>query len=172
MSHQHLISPLCSPAGASRHPALHGGECEEEGGSDAVPAGAALQQRGQNVKNCNGNTSSSFFWFTSLQIIHTKSQICFPTPSWWSELPAWASSIPFSPAGASISASWTKRRRSASPSVWGRCSTPSASSWWETTSSCRPSCKINRPGEGYKTHFVPSRPPGGILRTKYVRFFF
>lgn len=61
MSHQHLISPLCSPAGASRHPALHGGECEEEGGSDAVPAGAALQQRGQNVKNCNGNTSSSFF---------------------------------------------------------------------------------------------------------------
>lgn len=60
MSHQHLISPLCSPAGASRHPALHGGECEEEGGSDAVPAGAALQQRGQNVKNCNGNTPSFF----------------------------------------------------------------------------------------------------------------
>lgn len=62
-SDKDLISPLCSPAGASGHPALHGGECEEEGGSDAVPAGAALQQRGQNVKNCDGNTSSSLCLF-------------------------------------------------------------------------------------------------------------
>lgn len=92
MSHQHLLgipppppTLLCSPAGASRHPALHGAECEEEGGSDAVPAGAALQQRGQNVTNCNGNTSSSlclfFFLFTSLQIITPNHKSASPHPA-------------------------------------------------------------------------------------------
>lgn len=76
--------PTCSAAGASRHSALHGGEFEEDGGSNAVPAGAALQQRGQNVKIWSWNTCLSicpclFSFCLSFFLHHTN--ICCPTPA-------------------------------------------------------------------------------------------
>lgn len=77
--------------------------------------------------------------------------------SWWSGLPVWASSIPFLHVGGLISASSTKPRRSASPSVWDRCSTQADLSWWETTNSYHPLCKIRRRGKAcvcLETHFL------------------